>query len=189
MEPVAAVAGLRERVGPEAGELLRRHELVEDVVRRRVLEVVDELAALVADVAEAFEAIEVGHGVSGELWRGRSRAPSTSNGLKGIAVRDTRVGPTPVRARRRCGGWIPPGGPAIGTPWGRPYGLAAAHLQGPTLIMHVWTTSFPWCPIGSTRGGAVGSVWVTPAGRRRPARSPTCRAVPASRSRRSPAGR
>src|SRR5215217_5278915 len=25
-------------------------------------------------------------------------------------------------------------------------GLAAAHLQGPTLFMHVWTTSFPWYP-------------------------------------------
>jgi hypothetical protein len=25
-------------------------------------------------------------------------------------------------------------------------GLAAAHLQSPGLIMHPWTTSFPWCP-------------------------------------------
>ena len=29
--------------------------------------------------------------------------------------------------------------------------LAAAHLQGPMTIMHVWTTSLPWCPRCSTR--------------------------------------
>src|SRR5581483_11898207 len=65
--------------------------------------------------------------------------------------------------RRRCGGWIPPGSPTgvgldaspsgedlgslrSGVPASQSLASAAAHLQGPALIMHVWTTSFPWYP-------------------------------------------
>ena len=65
MRPVAPVASLGERVGPEAEELLRRQELLD---RRRdfgigihEVEVVDDLATLVAEVALVLEASRTGH--------------------------------------------------------------------------------------------------------------------------------
>jgi hypothetical protein len=59
MRVVAAVAGLRERVGPEGGELLRREKLVDRrgdrLVGVREVEVVDDLGALVTEVLEVLE--------------------------------------------------------------------------------------------------------------------------------------
>ena len=48
-------------------------------------------------------------------------------------------------SRRRCGGQTPQAAQRYSKP-----GLAAAHLQGPVLFMHVWTTSFPWYATCST---------------------------------------
>ena len=60
---VAAVAGLAERVGREGGELLRREQLGDGLLGAGVVgvEVVDDLLALVAQVAELLEARRSAH--------------------------------------------------------------------------------------------------------------------------------
>ena len=65
VRPIAAVAGLGERVGAEAEELLGRQQLVDrgrDLgVGVREIEVVDDLATLVAEVALVLEASRTAH--------------------------------------------------------------------------------------------------------------------------------
>jgi hypothetical protein len=53
-------------------------------------------------------------------------------------------------------GGIPPGSPACARSMGAEFGLAAAYLQSPRLIMHAWTTSFPWYRSCTTRGAVFG---------------------------------
>ena len=65
MRPIAAVAGLGERVGPERLELLRRDQLIDRGGNALVVEefeVVHDLAALVAEVALVLETGRTGHG-------------------------------------------------------------------------------------------------------------------------------
>ena len=78
-------------------------------------------------------------------WGAPEGAPHSRNCWKSPAD-GTRGGDQLPPVRRRCGGQTPQAVQRSCKP-----GLAAAHLQGPVMFMHVWTTSFPWYEICTTR--------------------------------------
>jgi hypothetical protein len=78
---VAAVAGLGDAVGTEGGEALGGDEFADPAALERLIQVVDDLAPFVAEVAVVFEADGPGHGtpeMRGRAWvRGLDESPLT----------------------------------------------------------------------------------------------------------------
>src|SRR5690606_25670825 len=94
---VAAVAGLRQRVRAEADERLGGHEVVDDRLVGAVVDVVDDLVALVAHPAIVLEPSEALH--AAKLHRGPSsvRMPATrpTRCPIGPGARQNRLAPCP----------------------------------------------------------------------------------------------
>jgi hypothetical protein len=77
MRAIAAVARFGESVGGESGELLGSHQLVDDGLEASLddeVEVVDDLGALVAEVAKALEPGRSAHSAHSTPCRRREGA-------------------------------------------------------------------------------------------------------------------
>src|SRR5205085_1566303 len=86
---------LDERVGAEADERLRLHQLVDAALVGGVVEVVHALVALVADVAEVLELLRARHGA--ERSRGAERGGPKASPLPDFSISRCTPG-RPLRA-------------------------------------------------------------------------------------------
>src|SRR5437016_4550570 len=150
--PVAAIAGLSQRIGAETGELLRRHELVYPAPLGGVVGVVHPLGALIAEPAELLKTDGARH--RGETINecGGAEAPPHLKVLPERARSPLCVGWDRARpARERCLAWSTPGGPAAA------YRPATSRV--PLHGSRSWTTSFLWWHQASARSAAGWDLW------------------------------
>ena len=112
--PVAAVARLGERVGPEGGELLGGEELVDRGGHLGIgigeIEVVHDLVALVTDVAVVLETRRPAHTFEANANRGMRMHPPALNCV-GLRRASTPEGPVPASNDGGAAVWIPLGSP------------------------------------------------------------------------------